>query len=202
MHFSPALAAAAFRNPVCLFKSARSVTVLAILLAALPGCHGKDAAPPAAGGISMQLTTSSFHDDKIPLEFTCDGANHSPQLSWTTPPPTTRSFALTVTDPDAPRGTFVHWVLYNMPAVAHELPAGLPTLSRLPDGSLQGRNDFGDIGYGGPCPPRNSTHRYVFDLYALDIKLELPSGSTRYELESAIKHHVQAHAQLTARYGR
>lgn len=150
----------------------------------------------------MDLTSSSFSNGQIPLDYTCDGANRSPQLAWSQPPAATRALALTVTDPDAPFGTFTHWVLFNLPAATLSLPEDVPTNSQLPDGTLQGRNDFSNTGYGGPCPPRGSTHRYVFTLYALDAPLALAPGSTRKQLESALAGHILAHAQLTARYSR
>ena len=180
----------------------RAAVMTLLCVAALPGCHGNNAAPAAAGETSMELTTSSFHDGRIPPEFTCDGADRSPQLAWTAPPAATKSLTLIVTDPDAPGGTFVHWVLYNLPTTLTELYTGVPTQAQLSDGSRQGRNDFGRTGYGGPCPPSHSTHRYIFDLYALDISLSLQPGATRQQVESAIKGHIQAHAQLIGRYGR
>jgi len=108
--------------------------------------------------------------------------------------------ALIVTDPDAPGRTFVHWVLYDLPAGAQSLPEGLPTQYQLPDGSRQGRNDFGNLGYGGPCPPGHSPHHYVFTLYALDAKLNLPVGATRAQVEAAMQGHVLAHGELIALY--
>ncbi len=150
----------------------------------------------------MKLTTTSFHDAQIPRDYTCDGADRSPQLSWTAPPANTKSLALLVTDPDAPAGTWVHWVLFNLPADTRGLPEALPTQPQLPDGSAQGVNDFGRLGYGGPCPPRGSNHRYVFDLYALDAQLKLLPGATRAQVEKAMQGHILGHASLTARYGR
>ena len=104
--------------------------------------------------------------------------------------------------PDAPSGTFTHWVLYNIPAGARSLAAGLPRLAQLADGPRQGRNDFGKPGYGGPCPPRGTEHRYIFTLYALGTSVDLPLGATREQVERAIKGHVLAQGELTARYGR
>ncbi len=203
MQLSQIRTCGALHGVIRLPKPARRAAVLALLaVAALPGCHGTNAASAAAGGSSMELTTSSFRDGRIPPEFTCDGGDRSPQLAWTAPPATARSLALIVTDPDAPGGTFVHWVLYNLPVSLHELPTGVPTQAQLADGSRQGRNGFGNIGYGGPCPPGHSTHRYIFDLYALDAPLTLPPGATREQAESAMQGHIQAHAQLTGRYSR
>jgi len=150
----------------------------------------------------MELTSSSFQDGRIPKQFTCDGADSSPHLAWTAPPATTKSLALLVTDPDAPVGTWVHWVLYNLPATARDLPIGVQKAQYFGDGSRQGRNDFGKIGYGGPCPPPGTNHRYFFRLYALDIELNLSPGATRDQLEAAIQGHILAHGELIARYGR
>jgi len=150
----------------------------------------------------MQLTSTNFRNGRIPQTFTCDGADTSPQLAWTAPPATTKGLALLLTDPDAPSGTFTHWVLYNLPAATQALAEGLPKQAQLPDGSRQGSNDFGRLGYGGPCPPRGSTHRYVFTLYALDAALPLPPGATRAQVEEAMRGHILTMGQLTARYAR
>jgi hypothetical protein len=149
---------------------------------------------------TLQLTSTSLRQGWIPPSFTCNGAGLSPQLAWSAPPAGTRSFALIVTDPDAPGGTFVHWVLYNLPATARALPAGAPKSGQLADGSRQGRNDFGDTGYGGPCPPAHATHRYVFTLYALDARLNLPAGATRAQVESALQEHTLARGELIGLY--
>ena len=110
--------------------------------------------------------------------------------------------ALIADDPDAPGGTWVHWVIYDLPANAQELPEGVPPDRELANGARQGHNDFRKIGYGGPCPPRGPAHRYFFKLYALDTKLNLQPGATKAELERAIKGHVLAEAQQMGRYQR
>lgn len=186
------------------------IILLLVLLLVAPfvaGCRSNDppAAPAAGGGAAaapITLSSTSLHDGKVPKEFTCDGSDTSPPLSWTAPPSGTRSLVLTVTDPDAPGGTFTHWVLFNVPASTIGLPAGIPKQGQLTDGSRQGQNDFGKPGYGGPCPPHGSTHRYFFDLFALDKDLDLPSGATRAQVEDAIGTHVLARSKLVARYGR
>ena len=150
----------------------------------------------------MELTSKSMRDGQVPKEFTCDGADRSPHLAWSAVPAGTKSFALIASDPDAPVGTFVHWVLYNLPGTALDLAEGLPKQARLADGSLQGQNDFGNTGYGGPCPPRGSTHRYFFELYALDGPLSLAPGASMAQLETAMRGHVLARGELMARYGR
>ena len=151
----------------------------------------------------MNLTSTSFQaGSQIPAKFTCSGAGISPQLAWSAPPAGTVSFALIVTDPDAPGQTFVHWVLYGLPAETRALLEGLPGLGQLANGSRQGRNDFGDLGYGGPCPPPGSPHHYVFTLYALDAKLNLPVGATRAQVEAAMQGHILASGELIGVYRR
>lgn len=150
----------------------------------------------------MELRIPSFQDGRVPVEHTCDGADRSPQLSWTAPPAGTKSLVLLVTDPDAPAGTWVHWVLFDMPAARHHLVDGVPPQPQLAEGSRQGQNDFGRIGYGGPCPPKGPAHRYFFDLYALDTVLTARPGATRNQIETAMRGHVLGHAQVMARYGR
>lgn len=171
-----------------------------LLLIGLADCHRSGSATLAAEGRTVELTSSSIQNGRVPKEFTCDGADNSPQLAWSAPPVATKSLALIVADPDAPSGTFTHWVLYNIPAGTRSLAEGLPHLAQLADGSRQGRNDFGKPGYGGPCPPHGQEHRYVFTLYALDATVDLPPGATG--VEGALKGHVLAQAELTARYGR
>jgi len=138
----------------------------------------------------------------IPRQHTCDGPDLSPPLRWSEPPAGTQSLALICDDPDAPAGTWVHWVLYRIPASARGLPEGVPKRETLADGSRQGRNDFGKVGYGGPCPPRGPKHRYFFKLYALDTVLDLPPGATKAELLKAMEGHVLAQGELMGRYGR
>ncbi len=150
----------------------------------------------------MKLTSTSFQGSQIPAKFTCSGAGISPQLAWSAPPAGTVSFALIVTDPDAPGRTFVHWVLYDLPAETRALPEGLPALGQLDDGSRQGRKDFGELGYGGPCPPGKAAHHYVFTLYALDAKLNLPVGATRAQVEAAMQGHILARGELIGMFQR
>ena len=151
--------------------------------------------------MAFQITTTAFRDrSSIPKRFTCDGSDVSPALSWGDPPAGTRSLAIIADDPDAPAGTWVHWVLYDLPADTRKLPEGVAKDRELPNGALQGRNDFGKIGYNGPCPPRGSEHRYFFKLYALDSKTGLKAGATKSELERAMKGHVLAQAQLVGKF--
>ncbi len=151
----------------------------------------------------MQLQTSAFAPNAdVPVEFTCDGANISPPLAWTAPPEGTQSLALVVDDPDAPRGTWVHWVVYNLPPTARQLPEAVAPRGPLASGAQQGRNDFGEIGYGGPCPPAGRAHRYYFRLFALDRRLDLPAGCSRAELDEAMRDHILSRAEMIGRYRR
>ena len=151
----------------------------------------------------LTLTSSAFPPGgTIPKKHTCDGPDVSPALNWTDPPAGTQSWALIMDDPDAPVGTWVHWVLYDLPAAARALPENVPKQEQLPDGSRQGRNDFRRTGYGGPCPPAGPAHRYFFKLYALDVKLGLRAGATKADVERAMQGHILGQAELMGRYGR
>jgi Raf kinase inhibitor-like YbhB/YbcL family protein len=150
----------------------------------------------------LTITSPAFaHQAAIPIRYTCDGEDLSPPLEWSDPPPGTESLALVADDPDAPRGTWVHWVIYNIPAQARGLPEALPADLELADGSVQGRNSWPKTGYGGPCPP-SGTHRYYFKLYALDTMLDLESGESKKSLLQAMKGHILAEAQLLGTYAR
>lgn len=137
----------------------------------------------------------------IPFKYTCDGENHSPPLTWEDPPAGTQSFALIVSDPDAPDGTFTHWIFYNLPASLRQLPEAIPNQEILPDGSRQSKNDFNQVGFGGPCPP-NGTHRYFFKLYALDQPLNVAPRASKEEVLQAIDKHTLDAAELMGLYGR
>jgi len=147
------------------------------------------------------LSTAFAHEEAIPVQFTCDGANISPALQWGDPPEGTQSFALISDDPDAPGGTWVHWVLYDIPAESRELSEAIPADAELADGSRHGENSFGRLDYGGPCPP-GGTHRYFFKLYALDIVLDLEPGVDKAGLLDAMEGHVLAEAELLGTYSR
>lgn len=151
--------------------------------------------------MSIKVNSSAFHDgERIPSLYTCDGDRISPPLSWTDVSGV-KSFVLIADDPDAPRGTFVHWVLFNLPADTKQLPAHVPTHEKLPNGAVQGRNSGGGIGYTPPCPP-SGTHRYFFKVYALDKKLDLPSGATKADVSMAMEGHVLGEGQLMGTYRR
>jgi Raf kinase inhibitor-like YbhB/YbcL family protein len=138
----------------------------------------------------------------IPRRHTCDGPDLSPELTWDEPPAGTQSLCLIADDPDAPAGTWVHWVYFDIPAQVRSLPEGLAKDAELKDGSRQGRNDFGRVGYGGPCPPRGPAHRYFFKLYALNARLDLPAGATKADVERAMKGKILGQAQLMGKYKR
>jgi Raf kinase inhibitor-like YbhB/YbcL family protein len=150
----------------------------------------------------MQLTSSAFaNGNLIPARYTCDGENVSPALAWTGVPPAAKALALIVDDPDAPAGTWVHWVLLNLPAGAAGLPEAVPPGKPLDNGAVQGTTSFRQKGYGGPCPP-GGTHRYYFRLYALDGPLSLTGTATAKDVQNAMKGHVLAQAELMGRYAR
>ncbi|HEX4038151.1 MAG TPA: YbhB/YbcL family Raf kinase inhibitor-like protein [Acidobacteriaceae bacterium] len=153
--------------------------------------------------LPLHLTSTSF-SGTIPDRYaSCSGqTGNSPALAWDAPPAATRSFVLLVTDPDAPMGTFTHWLLWNLPPETRSLPESLPTRPQLASGARQGRNDFGNLGYGGPCPPGHSAHRYVFDLYALDANLTLAPGASRQQVTQAIRGHILATGKLIGHYAR
>lgn len=158
--------------------------------------------PTKSVGKTMKLESTAFTaNEMIPFLYTCDGQDISPELHWNTPPTGTQSLALIVDDPDAPSGIFVHWVLYDIPPETRHLPQAVTASSTLPNGGTQGKNDFGNLGYGGPCPP-SDVHRYFFKLYALDRELGLTSGATKAQLEAAMDGHILASAELIGRYAR
>ncbi len=150
------------------------------------------------------LTSAAFKDGApIPAKYTCDGVDVSPPLAWSGAPAGTRSVALIADDPDAPGGTWVHWVLYNLPAEVSDLPENIAKVESLDlGGARQGRNDFRRPGYGGPCPPPGPAHRYFFKLYALDTRLELKAGAQKKDVEAAMEGHVLGSAQLMGTYAR
>lgn len=151
----------------------------------------------------MQLTSPDFTEGAvIPKQYTGDGRDVSPPLRWSGAPEATRSFALVCDDPDAPRGTWVHWVLFNVPADQQELAEAVPATATLAGGAKQGKNDFGKLGYGGPAPPRGKPHRYLFKLYALDTSLDLKEGATKQDVERAMKGHLLEEVRLMGTYGR
>jgi hypothetical protein len=173
--------------------------ILAVLALAVPA----EVRGQRRSSSKMELRTTSFTAGGfIPKRFTCEGENVSPVLAWTEPPPGTQSFALIEDDPDAPSGSFVHWVVYDLPAAYRKLPEALPANDEMPGGGRQGTNDFSRIGYSGPCPPPGKPHHYFIRLYALDAKLDLRPAATRKELDSAMQGHILAQGELMGRFQR
>jgi Raf kinase inhibitor-like YbhB/YbcL family protein len=188
----------------------RRITVTICLVAALVtglfSCRNGEndmARPTATSDIAtIQVMSSAFEEGgPIPQRYTCDGEEISPPLSWESVPEGTQSIVLIADDPDAPRGTFVHWVLYDLPANARELPEDTPRDKILANGARQGINDGGDFGYMGPCPP-SGTHRYFFKVYALDTRVNLPPGNRKADLLKVMEGHILAQGQTISKYGR
>lgn len=152
--------------------------------------------------MEIKITSSAFENNgEVPSKYTCDGDDISPPLKWEDVPDGTRSIALICDDPDAPMGTFMHWVLYNLSADKKELPENFPDDETLPDGTRQGITDFGKTGYGGPCPP-SGEHRYFFKVYALDKMLDLAVVADKDELAKAMQGHILGQGQLVGKYRR
>jgi len=176
------------------------VAVVALAIAST-GC-AIDVEDDGEDVVAISLTSTAFRDgEDIPPAYTCDGSDVSPELAWGAPPDGTMSLALICDDPDAPR-RFTHWVLFNMPADMEGLAKGVPVSGELEAGAVQGTNDFGDIGYGGPCPPVGPPHHYYFALYALDVSMDLSPGASKKQLLDAMEGHVLAEGQLVGLYQR
>jgi hypothetical protein len=166
---------------------------------------GKSGHYELQGGRAMAFalkSTAFANGGEISRRYACDGADLSPALNWEDVPAGTHSLAVIADDPDAPVGTWTHWIIWNIPAQATVLPEGVPKVDVLDNGARQGRNDFKRIGYGGPCPPPGKRHRYFFKLYALDARLEVEAGASRNELELAMKRHVLSQTELMGTYRR
>jgi len=181
--------------------------LLLLVLIAAGGRSGDlsaaDAPPIGKEAGIMKLTSPAFAAGKlIPIQHTCDGADVSPALSWSDAPPGVKVFALICDDPDAPVGTWVHWVIWGMPGTTAGLPENVAKAESLPEGTRQGVNDFRHVGYGGPCPPPGRLHRYFFKLFALDSALSLKPRPTKQDLLQAMAGHVLAEAQLMGTYQR
>lgn len=165
----------------------------------LVGCRSDsgEVSQEEEAAMAIVLTSSAFGEgESIPGKYTCDGEDLSPPLSWSGVPDAAKSLVLIVDDPDAPGGTFVHWVLFDLSADIKELPEGIKGVG------VEGVNDFRRRGYNGPCPPRGSVHRYFFKIYALDGKLNLAAGASKRDVERAMQGHVLAQGQMTGRYRR
>jgi Raf kinase inhibitor-like YbhB/YbcL family protein len=179
--------------------------VTCILLTACGSAQPPPAAPvqaAQAGNASLKLTSPAFAEGStIPEKYTCDGQDASPPLTWSDLPKGTKSLVLISDDPDAPGGTWVHWVFFNLPPSSGGLAEAMSPDKNPARGSIQGTNSWSKIGYGGPCPP-SGTHRYFFSLYALDTLLNLTRGATARDIDASMKGHVLAEAQLMGRYQR
>src|SRR6266542_7053683 len=185
----------------------RKISVIgsfALLVLMFPGCASRPqsitqeppASKPKEDKMEIKLTSAAFKEGQtIPRQYTCDGANVSPPLEWSGLPTTAKTVAIVCDDPDAPAGTWVHWVLYNLPADKIGLVENTPATENLSGGGMQGTNDFKKIGYGGPCPP-SGTHRYFFKLYALESELSLKPGATKADVEKGMEGHIVSQGQL------
>jgi len=181
----------------------RKVAVLLVIVKSLSVHCQASPKPAGAADASMRITSSAFQPDgAIPKKYSCDGQDISPPLAWSGTPAGTKSFALIMDDPDARPTTWVHWVLYDLPADARSLPENLPKTKELASGARNGVNGEPKIGYEGPCPPPGPVHNYHFKLYALDGKLGLKSGATKAEVEKAMEGRILGEAQLVGRFGR
>lgn len=183
-----------------------AITVLSSL--ALLGCSTRPqplppeplAKPSPSQKSEIKVSSAAFKEGQpIPRQYTCDGVNISPPLEWSGVPKTAKTIAIVADDPDAPSGTWVHWVLYNLPADNIGFVENVPPSETLKAGGFQGKNDFGKMGYGGPCPP-SGTHRYFFKVYALDAEVPLQAGATKAEVEKAIEGHIIGQGQLMGTY--
>ena len=190
-------------------RKSSAILSVALFTLAFLACANRPqpAAQPAAAVKStpdkteIKLVSSAFKEGQpIPRPYTCDGVNVSPPLEWSGVPQSAKTLAIICDDPDAPAGTWVHWVLYNLPADKIGMIENTPATEKLAGGGMQGANDFKRIGYGGPCPP-SGTHRYFFKIYALDSELPLQPGATKEELLKAMEGHIVAQGQLMGTYG-
>jgi hypothetical protein len=179
-------------------RAARELTLVILFLCS--GClvQGERGSMPP-----LRVSSGAFaQDGQIPVVYTCDGTDTSPPLAWSPVPEGTAGIALLVTDPDAPGGTFVHWVAYNIPPGTRDIPPGVPGKAPLPAGSIQGMNDMGSLGYGGPCPPKGKPHHYHFTVYALDTAVTVTGKRDGRMLAQALAGHILARGELVGIYKR
>jgi len=172
--------------------------LLTLVLLAAAGCRSDgETAQEGESQMTLTVTSNAFQDGrKIPVKYTCDGDNLSPQIAWSGAPSGVKSYAVIMDDPDAPMGTYVHWVLYDLPASTQELAEGVQGMG------IAGTNSARKTIYSGPCPPRGPEHHYIFKVYALDKILGIREGGSKADVESALKGHVLASGQLVGLYGR
>ncbi len=179
------------------------LAVLMVFSVNASACTEEATTPQKEVELTLTLSSAAFKEgDEIPVKYTCDGQDISPPLAWVEPPHKTQAIALTVDDPDAPGGVFTHWVLFNIPVHVRQLEEGIPVQEQLENGALQGKNDFGKIGYGGPCPPRGVEHRYRFTIYALDNPLDSKAGASKKQILNAMEGYILAQGQLIGTYQR
>jgi len=186
-------------------KPVRLICSVSSSLLLFAGCSNRIQQPAPAttanDPATIRLSSDAFADGQaIPDKYTCHGQDISPPMQWSGAPSQTKSIALTCEDPDAPSGTFTHWVIFDVPATVAGLSENVSKTAKLPDGSDQGRNSFGNTGYNGPCPPGGKAHHYIFKVYALDTTVTLDSGASREDLLKAIDGHVLAQGELTGTY--
>lgn len=182
------------------FRKGRTI-LFVIITVVFMNVYGASDPGGAAPG-SFKITSSAFQSDgAIPKKYSCDGQDISPPLAWSGAPAGTKSFALIMDDPDA-SGTWVHWVLFDLPATANNLPENVPKQKELASGARNGVNGEPKIGYEGPCPPPGPVHNYHFKLYALNAKLGLAAGATKAEVEKAMKGHILGEADLVGQFKR
>jgi len=174
------------------------ITLFCVLFLLLPACESGEPAESEEEAPTLTLSSSAFGEgERIPGKYTCKGEDISPPLAWSEPPGKTKCFVLIMDDPDAPGVVFTHWVLFNLPPDAREIPEGVSARAQLANGALHGRNGFLRLGYRGPCPPPGFAHRYRFTLYALDRRLDLMAGVTKAQVLDAMQRHILAEGLLT-----
>jgi len=184
--------------------NSRWIFLALLVILYFSGCSAEQPATNKTSGekMAISLTSSAFAEGKtIPTKYSSEGDDISPPLAWSGVPKEAKSLVLICDDPDAPMGTWVHWVIYNLPPTTASLAEAVAPAKTRGDGSMQGYNSAGKVGYQGPMPP-SGTHRYFFRLYALDKMLELKPGATRAELDGAMKGHILAQGQLMGTYTR
>ncbi len=189
------------------FRPSAGIVLTLLALLALGGCRGAQTSPLAdiqrQSSKTLTVSSAAFKANAtIPTRYTCSGADISPALAWSGAPANTKAFALVFDDPDAGNPTFTYWLLANLPASAQSLAENAPRDPTLPDGSIQGQNGFGKVGYGGPCPPPGAAHHYHFAVYALDATLSLQPGYSQQQLASAMQGHTLAWGELVGLFAR
>lgn len=186
---------------VYIYQMLAFMAVLSFTTMIFAGCDSKQ--PMEEVKIVLDISSSAFEEgSRIPIKYSCHGEDVSPPLRWDEPPSGTQSFVLIMDDPDAPGSIFTHWVLFNIPSTTRQLPEAIPSTNQLSDGSLQGKNDFGKIGYGGPCPPPGSSHQYRFTVYGLDRMLDLKAGASKKQVLEATEGSILGQGQLTGSFQR